>query len=42
VLPSVDRVYPPGYERRPGVCLEVQKHLVSFRASADLGRRILI
>ncbi|KAG1760983.1 hypothetical protein EDD22DRAFT_45755 [Suillus occidentalis] len=42
VLPSVDRVYPPEYDSRPGVCLEVQKHLVSFRASADLGRRVLI
>lgn len=30
VLPSVDRVCPPEYERRPGVCLEVQKHLVSL------------
>jgi hypothetical protein len=42
VLPSVDRVCPPEYERRPGVCLAVQKYLVSFRASADFGRRVLI
>ncbi|KAG2126213.1 hypothetical protein DEU56DRAFT_556074 [Suillus clintonianus] len=43
VLPSVDRVIPPtnhGYERSYDVCLEVQKHLESYRASAVLGQHI--
>ncbi|KAG2045715.1 hypothetical protein BDR06DRAFT_1025744 [Suillus hirtellus] len=41
VLPSVDRIFPAGYELPSGVYLEVQKHLESFRASAVLGRHIL-
>ncbi|KAG2137853.1 uncharacterized protein EDB93DRAFT_752653 [Suillus bovinus] len=41
VLPSVDRTCPPGYKRPSGICLEVQKHLESFRESSVLGRHIL-
>ncbi|KAG1733794.1 hypothetical protein EDB19DRAFT_1190052 [Suillus lakei] len=43
VLPSVDRVILPANQRseRPSdVCLEVQRHLESFRASAIIGRHI--
>ncbi|KAG1873192.1 hypothetical protein F4604DRAFT_778583 [Suillus subluteus] len=39
VLPSVDRVVPL-HKRSSGVCLEVQTHLESFRASAVLGCHI--
>ncbi|KAG2031076.1 hypothetical protein BDR03DRAFT_973486 [Suillus americanus] len=39
VLPSVDRIFPL-HRRSSGVCLEVQRHLESFRASAVLGCHI--
>ncbi|KAG2028300.1 hypothetical protein BDR03DRAFT_1019994 [Suillus americanus] len=43
MLPSVDRVLPPadqGYKCPSHVCLEVQRHLGSFRAFAGLGRHV--